>query len=270
MQRPKLNKHFFFILLIFSFVVNYIAFAQKPEAPKIEDSIKNDTSHVLNIPDTKLSPIENSIRIDSSHIVVEKIPWEKIDSLRNSKAHTYTYKKWKGLNFWSRVGYWIEEILEAIFSKKGAAPYLRLLFALLIVALVVYLLVKADISGIFTRNKKAKSVNGFDYFDEDIHNQDLDKKLNQAIAEADYRKAIRFYYLILLKQLDIKGLIEWKISKTNYEYQAELLNNQMLNDFRILSGIYEYTWYGNFTVGQLHFQNWQSDFQMAIKQINQK
>jgi len=248
MQKLKLQKHHIFILLIFTIMANPVAFAQNVDSITVKDSIQ----------------------IDSSNIKVETIPWDKIENYKKNKDYDYNYKKRKVFDFWSRILNWIDEILEAIFSKKGVAPYLRLLFAVLVVALVIYLVLKADISGIFSRNKKVKNANGFDYFDEDIHSQDLDKKLNQAIAEADYRKAIRFYYLILLKQLDLSELIQWKMSKTNLEYQAELANHQILNDFKVLSGIYEYTWYGNFIVDQQHFGIWQSDFQLAIKQINQK
>jgi hypothetical protein len=248
MNRVKSNIVIILILLVSGFMWNSVALGQKAE----------------------ISVINDSVQIDKSKVSVEKVPWGKINQYKGQKAFNYKIKKRLGYDLWSRLMSRLYDILEAIFSKKGVAPYLRLLFIMLIIASVVYLIIKADISGIFSKNRKTKNVNGFDYFDEDIHSQDLDKKLSQAIANADYRKAIRFYYLILLKQLDLSGLIEWKISKTNFDYLAELADNQILSDFKVLSGIYEYTWYGNFEVGQSHFQNWQSDFQMAIKQINQK
>jgi hypothetical protein len=217
-----------------------------------------------------IAQVKDSVQIDKTNVKVEKVPWDKINKYKNSKAFDYNLTIHKDFSLWSRILYWLEELLSKIFSKHGVAPYLRLLFVLLVLAFIIYKIIGSNISGIFSRNKKLQKSNGFDYFDEDIHNQDLDKNLSDAIAAQNYRKAIRFYYLKLLKQLDLNGLIEWKISKTNYDYQRELTNNGILNDFKILSGIYEYTWYGNFEVDQMHFGNWQSDFQSAIKLTSKK
>jgi hypothetical protein len=136
-----------------------------------------------------------------------------------------------------------------------------------VLAFVIFKIFGGNLSGIFSFNKKLKAKNGFEYFDEDIHNQDIDKNLSQAIANQNYRAAIRFYYLKLLKQLDFNEMIVWEMSKTNRDYQKELANKSILNDFIILSGIYEYTWYGNFEVNQSHFNNWQSDFKSAFRQL---
>ena len=212
---------------------------------------------------------KDKIQIDRTKTIVEKVPWDKIEKYRNSKAFDYSFKLRKGANFWTRFLMWLNDILEAIFSKKGAAPFIRLIVILLIFGFFIYKILGANISGIFTRNKKMKSSNGFDYFDEDIHSQDLDRKLSQAVAEQNYRDAIRYYYLKLLKHLDLGGLIQWKISKTNLEYQTELVSHKILDDFKALSGIYEYTWYGNFSVDQEHFNNWQSNFLSAIRIADQ-
>jgi len=252
MLRFKIHINLFYILLILIFFVNGDAFAQKAGDSLLIDSIQ-----------------DAFIQTDSSHLKVEAIPWNKITDFRNNSDFNYTYKPKIRFDFLSRFLYWLEEILNAIFSKQGVAPYLRLLFVMGILALLVYLVLKSDLSGIFSKNRKSKNGNEFDYFDEDIHNQDLDEKLKQAVVEKNYRKAIRYNYLILLKSLDLSELIQWTLSKTNQDYLEELNNHPILDNFRILSGIYEYTWYGSFSVGEEHYSEWQSDFKTAINQINQ-
>jgi hypothetical protein len=210
------------------------------------------------------------LKTDQSKLKVEKVPFKKIEKFRNSSEFQYEVEPKAKFDLIGYIWYWIIKILEAIFSDKGVAPYFRVLIALVALAFVVYKIIGGNLSGIFSFNKKLKASNGFEYFEEDIHSQDLDKNLSNAIAKQNYRAAIRFYYLKLLKQLDLNELIQWEISKTNLDYQKELLNKNILDEFTILSGIYEYTWYGNFEVNQTHFNLWQSDFQLAIKHINSK
>jgi hypothetical protein len=210
------------------------------------------------------------ISTDSTKTITEKVPKEKIDAFRQNKDFDYTTDRIKGFSLLPRFLYWLDEILDAIFSNKGAAPYLRVFIVFLVLAFLIYKIAGANISLIFSKNRKAKKDNGFGYFDEDIHVQDLDSKLDMAIAGQNFRDAIRYYYLKLLKTLDSNELIKWEISKTNMEYLKELMDHPVRQDFRSLSGIYEYTWYGNFSVDAMHFTNWQSGFQAAIQLANQK
>ena len=170
----------------------------------------------------------------------------------------------------SYIWYWIGKLLETIFSDRGAAPVIRILVVIAALTFIIFKIFKSNLSVIFSLNKKSKTGIGFEYFDEDIHSPDLDKKLEEAIRERNFRDAIRFYYLKLLKLLDMNEIIHWEISKTNFDYQRELTDHSFLNDFKALSGIYEYTWYGNFAVDQSHFDNWQGDFKEALQQINKK
>jgi len=98
----------------------------------------------------------------------------------------------------------------------------------------------------------------------------LDEKLNKAIQDKNFREAIRFYYIKLLKELDINNLIKWQAGKTNRDYKKELRNNPIIESFISLSGIYEYSWYGHFEVDESNFQSWQSNFISVFKIMNKK
>ena len=98
--------------------------------------------------------------------------------------------------------------------------------------------------------------------------ENIDTKLRDAIHEKNFRIAIRYYYLSLLKQLDASELIRWQLGKTNRDYQRELKDQQILNEFINLSGVYEYSWYGHFEVNEEKFVKWQEGFKDVFKRID--
>ncbi len=217
-------------------------------------------------------PLENkqTLETDQSKLKIEPVPHKKIEDFRNNNAFKYDKAKLPGIDFWSIFWYWVNKILEEIFSDSGPAPYIRYLVMLLVIAFVVYKIFGGNFSGLFSRNKKILGKNGFEYFEEDIYQQDLDERLSTAIQSKNYREAIRFYYIKLLKELDINNLIKWEAGKTNRDYQKELSKNPIFENFINLSGIYEYSWYGHFEVDEFKFQNWQSSFLNTFKNMGKK
>jgi len=213
---------------------------------------------------------ELSIATDSTNLKIQPVPIKKIQDFRNSNAFKYDEVQMPGIDFWAIFWYWVNKIIGAIFSNEGPAPYIRYTIMFLVLAFVVYKIVGGGFSGLFSRNKKIKGMNGFEYAEEDIYQQDLDEKLNQSIKNKNYREAIRYYYIKLLKELDINRLIKWEAGKTNRDYKKELKSNPIIDNFVSLSGIYEYSWYGQFEVDEINFQSWQSNFISVIKNLDKK
>ena len=207
------------------------------------------------------------LETDQSNLKVEPVPQKKIEDYRNNNDFKYDKVQLIGIDFRSIFWYWFNRIFEAIFSDIGVAPYIRYLVIILVLAFVVYKIFGGGFSGLFSRNKKIKGKNGFEYSEEDIYQQDLDEKLSTAIKSKDYRAAIRFYYIKLLKELDINNLIKWEAGKTNRDYQKELKNNPMIENFISLSGIFEYSWYGHFEVDENKFEEWQTNFLRVFKSV---
>lgn len=79
----------------------------------------------------------------------------------------------------------------------------------------------------------------------EVEARDYHKLIQAALKRQDYRLAIRFGFLSALTYLHKKELIEWKIDKTNLEYQFEL-QNDIQEMFADMSLIYERIWYGEF------------------------
>lgn len=102
-------------------------------------------------------------------------------------------------------------------------------------------------SSVFT--KKAKALSPLNLVDEHIENFDFQKHIQEALALGNYRLAIRFQYLEVLKICSGKEYIDWHFDKTNSDYIREIENPELKESFQLVSGIYEYAWYGkvNFT-----------------------
>lgn len=105
------------------------------------------------------------------------------------------------------------------------------------------------------------------YEDEDIHEVNLERLLQKAIDNKDFRLAIRYYYLSTLKGLSNKELIDYHKDKTNSEYLFEIENKDMRTNFSYLSYVYSYVWYGEFPVDENNFKVAQNKYLSFLKSI---
>lgn len=96
---------------------------------------------------------------------------------------------------------------------------------------------------------------------EGIHALDTKALITEAIANSDYRLAVRLNYLEILKKLDEKKWIKWVSNKTNQDYVAELSRQEFGTDFRTLTYHFDYTWYGDFPIGENLYANLANQFQ---------
>lgn len=102
--------------------------------------------------------------------------------------------------------------------------------------------------------KKVKSTEVIpDEEEEHIEDMDIISALDQALADGDYRLAIRLHFLEILKSLTQNGLIKWKPDKTNRDYSRELRSHKSHRDFQNLARIYEVIWYGNTSISQSEY-----------------
>ncbi|MDR1877662.1 MAG: hypothetical protein LBQ84_08585 [Flavobacteriaceae bacterium] len=98
--------------------------------------------------------------------------------------------------------------------------------------------------------------------EKNINTVNFDKLIQNAVKEQDYRLAIRFYYLKLLKLMTNQQLINYEYQKTNYEYFYEIKNLQLKDLFKEVSFVFDYCWYGDHRAGE-------SDFNMAKNKFSE-
>lgn len=94
-------------------------------------------------------------------------------------------------------------------------------------------------------DKKIKVEEEEDEEIENIEDIDADAIYKKAIAEGNYKLAIRMQFIKILQILTQKDIIEWKNEKTNRDYIREITDGSLKRDFRTNSNYYEKAWYGD-------------------------
>jgi len=212
------------------------------------------------------------IIIDSSTILVRKLDEAKQQELLKDDIYKYDRKGPAPKTWWDRFWEWFWRMIGDLFNESEnnksndvlwGLSYGKLLIYILTIAvtiLLIYLIVKNDIRALFY-GKSASVKIDFTELEDDIHKINFDELIATALAKKDFRKAIRLHFLKLLKELTDNNLINWKIDKTNNDYQIELANSKYSSKFKELAVTYEYVWYGDFHLDEPNFKSTVSKFQ---------
>jgi len=81
--------------------------------------------------------------------------------------------------------------------------------------------------------------------EENLFDNDLEKYIHEAKLAGDYKLAIRFSFIYIIRLLDENGIIKWRKQKTNHEYLNELEGNPFKDSFSYCKLIFENLWYGS-------------------------
>lgn len=197
---------------------------------------------------------------------------------------TETYKD-KAFNYqtteassgwWTRFKQWLSTIIKDLLNlqDKGKASkftnYMLSTGAFIICVLVIYFIFKAVI------NKEGKWVFGKSSDDsilpitsveKELKNTDFKTLIASAEKENNYRLAIRYYYLWLLKALNEAEVIAYDPDKTNSDYQYEIKKNELRESFAYTSYLYNYIWYGEFNVDQTQFNKAKTAFSSLLNTV---
>lgn len=136
-----------------------------------------------------------------------------------------------------------------------------------LVALIYFLFVNSE----FKRNgKKYESLNIDNLAPSDIPKTELERLLEEALSQKNYREAVRIYYLFILKGLSEKHWIHWEKQKTNLHYIAEMRSKKEVHAFHKVVTYFEFIWYGKREISETQFQLIQPDFTALLKILNIK
>jgi len=184
---------------------------------------------------------------DSSTLEVRHFNPATIDELKSDDELTYSTDR-ATVSLWTRFWRALRQLLAELFYRTSSGDIGKLVIYLLAVMLLVYAviaLMKLDAVKIFFSGRNAQAID-HTIIQENIHEMDFDKLLQDALTQKDFRLAIRLYFLQGLKMLSDKQLIHWEPGKTNHDYLNELQVSELKKDFRELNYYFEYTWYGYF------------------------
>ena len=145
---------------------------------------------------------------------------------------------------------------------------LFILILILAVGYLAYTLLNDGSSKLFS-SRKNENLKFYDQITaENIANANIDALITQAENTNDYRLAIRYYYLLVLKQLTLKNFIKYTEDKTNADYIKAIASQKFSKGFGYTSYIYNYTWYGEFTLDLKQYQLAKASFVQLIKEVN--
>lgn len=226
----------FFFFLIFWFLSTSSTFGQNDSVP-----INYDTAplHIKKISDDDLQKYKNDPKFDYEIVKVESTWWDD-------------FKTWLW-NLLLRFFEWIFGIDEAV---GALAIFLRILPYLLL-AILLFLLIKFFLSVNARAPIDSQGDQAFVGLSEEeqiIKNEDIEELIKRALAEKNYRLAIRYYYLLILQLMSDKELIRWETQKTNRDYLKEIKKPGLQQPFTKITRLYDYIWYGDFSIDEAKYQ----------------
>ena len=177
---------------------------------------------------------------------------ERLNELRAADEYAYELVKPEPEGFlqraWNRFVNWFW----SFFQSESSRSAFDIFFKLLIITGVVFFFAKvmgADVTSVFSPSKKNVNLE-YDVDEESLNEIDFNEELRQATKAKNFRLVIRLYYLMALKQAAHANWVVLMQGKTNYEYLYDLKGNSIENDFRNLSYLFDYTWYGHFDANE--------------------
>ncbi|MBI5219447.1 MAG: hypothetical protein HY958_11005 [Bacteroidia bacterium] len=210
-------------------------------------------------------PIKN----DTSDITLRTPSAEKISALKKDNDLNYRISPLSADSFWDKIKYAINRFLDIIFSDHGPAVIIRWLIMIAFLIFVILKIIKIKPQALFFRNRKTASLTA-DEFIEDINKVDMDGLIAKETSCGNYRGAIRYMYLKLLKTLSENNIIEWTNHKTNSDYRVEITGTNHEKSFISLSVLYEFIWYGDFSVDSSLFEKINTEFNEFFRSINSR
>jgi hypothetical protein len=204
------------------------------------------------------------VEIDSRP-VMEKSFSEDLPKKYTGSDFDYDAAEGDAQNYLGRVINWFFNKLGELFGVElspAIHDIIELLVYLLLTIFIGYFIIKllmgTNTSSLF--NRKIASVVLLTSKEEHIESINLDQFIEDALANKDYRLAIRFMYLKCLKELSIYNFISWHFDKTNLDYFSEIQDPQLKANFKKVSYVYDYVWYGEFAIGEKEFISAKKDF----------
>ncbi|APY11683.1 hypothetical protein BWZ22_10730 [Seonamhaeicola sp. S2-3] len=218
--------------------------------------------------------VSDSLKVDTS----TQISPRNFDDLNEVyTGEDYVYERTiESSGWWTRFKQWLSDFFKDLFSitnegQASKATDIAIKIAgVIIFLLVIYFIFKAVINkeGTWVFGKSSdKNIIPVTDIENNIHATDFKKLIENAEKENNYRLAIRYYYLWLLKQLTQAEIIEYDVEKTNSDYQNEITQNQIKKEFAYTSYLYNYIWYGEFNVSPTEFDQAKHAFTKFLKSV---
>ena len=193
---------------------------------------------------------------------------EQFQSKYKGEEYDYSIKK-TSESLWQKIKKkiirWLDSLLGNADPGKSTSSGENILwfFAIVLGGLLIYFLIKIFINknGNFFFNKKKEKLNiHHQNLQENIHEINFPESISNFERQHDYRSAIRYQFLLVLKKLADQKNITWNPEKTNKDYLLEIKKPQLKEGFKELIYIFDNVWYGEFVINEDKYNQFKQKF----------
>lgn len=168
------------------------------------------------------------------------------------------------ISWWDVFTSWLRRQLLGLSSASNEAfgsfyTFVKYALIVLFCVLMGILLARANTNGLLFGNRRTLDIQ-HDELEENITVTDLDALHKTALSKQNYRKAVRYLYLIALRELNSRSIIDWQASKTNRQFIRETNGTPIQQPLRQLVGIFNYVWYGEFAIDGKTYEAIEKEF----------
>src|SRR5690606_4889107 len=176
----------------------------------------------------------------------------------------------------NRLTQWFEELIQEMLKWKDPhiewGKIVNNIIYTIIFLITLYIIFKLIINkeGKWFIRKNKKKIQDIDLDDQAAFNE---PKLEQHILSAEnnnnWRLAVRYYFILLLQQLDKHEWIKYAPEKTSQDYLKEIKKSkaQHLLDMDAAVNIYNYVWYGKFEIEAHQYQQAKNLYQKILHEV---
>lgn len=150
----------------------------------------------------------------------------------------------------------------------GAFGYILMgVFIVALVFLIYYMYVNSPKDG----KKISSTIEGLeDVNPTEIPLTELQRMLQEALANNDYRGAVRIYFIFIIRDLAEKKWIDWEKEKTNFHYLREMSGKKEFDDFNRAVSYFEIIWYGKREIDANKFNDVKPNFTRLLDKLGVK
>lgn len=154
----------------------------------------------------------------------------------------------------------------------GVPLLVKGIFFLLVIGLLAFIIYKLLGGQMELQSKKINrsAQVSIEDLEKNLHHADLQRFLQEALDAGNLRLAVRIYYLMVLRTLSERNLIQWSIDKTNREYVREMQGHPSRQEFRDLTRWFEQIWYGNYPIPHTRYQQLDQSFRDILGRLTSK
>lgn len=196
---------------------------------------------------------------------IDKKEWRQLTEGEDYTEHS---KRWGGCNrsFDSDITH-SDPKTNMLFLQIFSYSALVLILAVLIWYLISHQLISID--GIKRRGRNDKV--SFEFYEKNLEAIDdqgkLHELLKKAIDQKKYGLAVRIRFVLLIRHMDDRNLLQFSINKTNRHYIQDINTTAVKDDFVRIVRLFERVWYGGREVSEVEYNSINRLFDRFLTQI---